>query len=210
VDNVFQKGELEKDYKAARDKLVTPLERQRLYLYYRWVADQISDGILNLALVSRFNVLWETTGESTAWTHREIARIRKLGYIIVLTYPLVQPDTMKWRLDQRSRDEGQEATPAEQMDSKIVSAQTNLMEFLSGKSACPISIMGDSKALSTDCSCDRVIMYNNQLKKGNQQIVFDSKHPQRHKDLLQKVVDDMVSVENLKQYLRRTSGLAQL
>lgn len=202
VDKIFQEGTLGTNYAEARKKLKSPLSRQRLYLYYRWIADQISDTVLNLALLNRYNITWETTGEAIRWTRHEVERIRKLGYTIVLVYPMVSSETIVERLEKRAKNEGQEPAPKGVMANKINSALENLKAFLLDKTSCMDGIITDVFS-GRKCGPDRIIMYNNQLPKGEQEIIFDSDQPDGYREELERATTQVESINNLKQSLEK-------
>lgn len=163
VDDIFQGGEVGEQYKSYRQKIsqmmVSPATQQiylqRLYVYYRWIADQISDQILNLALLGRYNVRWETTGASD-WPRHEIVRINNYKYRTIVVYPLVKTDTLIERAKQRADAVGQEAMPAEQIRKTVDLAQEKLIALL---------------ALS------HVIIIDNNGEPGKETIYFDSARP---------------------------------
>lgn len=77
-------------YQKEMKKDLTKAEKQNLYWNVRKSgADDLSDNLLNTALLNRYDISWETTGEKIAWTVREINRIRKYDYEIVIVYPFV-------------------------------------------------------------------------------------------------------------------------
>jgi energy-coupling factor transporter ATP-binding protein EcfA2 len=206
VDRIFQEGPFGEEYKSARKATESkgPLYTQRLYMYYRWIADQISDSVLNLALLGRFNILWETTGETIHWTRREISRIKSLNYQVILVLPIVGEDEILARLKRRAEQTGQEAAPAKQIEHKIDQSLRNLIDLLSDKQ-CPDWIIDDLllKIDTKSCSPDRVIIYNNQLPDGKQEILFDSDSPNKYKDNLNKSITKLVKNEQFIQYFQK-------
>ncbi len=204
VDDTFQKGPLGKEYKKVQAAIQHRGSKytQRLYTYYRWVADQVADSILNLALLGNYNVLWETTGETITWTRREIARIRELGYIVVLVYPLVGLTELQKRLTLRAIETGQEPTPNLQMKTKVKKALENLVDFLYDID-CPEWIVKQLKLpAEAKCSPDRIILYNNQKPKGQQVIMFDSKYPDDHIENLTNGVHALINNEKFLHYFK--------
>lgn len=175
VDRMFQEGPLADVYTKARNfaRWHGPQHSQRLYRYYRWVADQVADLLLNEALLQGYNVLWESTGESIAWTQREIGRIRLLGYQVLLVFPLVSEAEIMRRLHARVDQEG---TLDEEMSGKIIKASQHLLTLMT-QPACPPWIKTRMKTQDAECSPHRVIIYNNELPPGKQTILFDSKAP---------------------------------
>jgi len=175
VDRIFQEGPLAPVFGRARAFASnrSPLHAQRLYRYYRWVADQIADLVLDEALLGKYHVLWESTGESVAWTQREIARIRSTGYEVVLAFPLVGEDEIMRRMHARAN---QEATLDEEMPAKIMKASKNLLTLMSDQ-GCPAWIRSRLKNPQAVCTPDRVIMYDNEKPPGQQTILFDSANP---------------------------------
>jgi predicted ABC-type ATPase len=51
--------------------------------------DALCDSILDSALLNHYNITWETDEHSLEWTVKEIDRIKRMGYVIVLFYPWV-------------------------------------------------------------------------------------------------------------------------
>jgi energy-coupling factor transporter ATP-binding protein EcfA2 len=196
VDRTFQEGPLAAVYAKARNyaRGRSPLHGQRLYRYYRWVADQVADLLLNEALLQRYNVLWESTGESVAWTQREIARIRLLGYQVLLVFPLVGKAEIMRRLHARLDQEG---APDDEMDGKITKASKNLLTLMT-QPACPHWVQERLKKPDVVCYPHRVIIYDNEVAPGDQTILFDSNAPsQTDVENLQRLVPDA----NLLAYL---------
>lgn len=184
VDDVFQGGDVGKSYKKYREEIVThtqdpekrTLYTQRLYTYYRWIADQIADGILNQALAAKYNVLWETTGASK-WPRHEIARINEYAYRTVVVYPVVDTEELIKRVHQRAQTDQQEAAPPEVIRQIVQKAQENLLELLPAsphfkRDACPEN--------EKYCRAKRVIILDNNGEKGQESIIFDSKAPTRY------------------------------
>lgn len=205
VDDTFQKGPLGQEYKKVQEKLRPqgPKYTQRLYTYYRWVADQVSDSILNLALLGDYNVLWETTGERITWTRREIARIRELGYSVILVYPLVSLQELKRRLTLRSKKTGQEPTPELEMKTKVKKSLENLVDFLYDIQ-CPEWVVRQLQLpKDAQCSPDRVIIYNNQQPKGQQVIMFDSENPQEDIQNMTNGIMSLVENEKFLKYFQK-------
>lgn len=192
VDRMFQEGPLAAVYTQAREfaRGRSPLYAQRLYRYYRWVADQVADLLLNEALLQKYNVLWESTGESVAWTQREIARIRLLGYQVLLVFPLVGEAELMRRLRGRL---GQEATPDDEMPDKILKAAQNLRTLMT-QPACPQWIKDRLKTPEAQCTPHRVIVYDNEAAPGRQTLLFDSDNPpQTNAPRLKALVPDELS-----------------
>ena len=75
--------------------------KSELYYKYRGEADTISDNILNFALLNKYNIAWETTGRTIAWTMKEIKRIQRQDYKVILVYPLVPSEELIKRAKQR-------------------------------------------------------------------------------------------------------------
>ena len=169
-------------YKIGEKKIY----KQRLYTYYRWVADQISDGILNQALAGRHNVIWETTGQSVYWTQRELNRIRSYGYQTIVVYPLVKSQELLVRAKKRALEEQQEPASDEVILSGVKEAQKNLISILPAISGlayanCPVGTtnfeIDDLSGLAfktTGCRSDRVILIDNTGNKGEELVSFDS------------------------------------
>ena len=74
----------------------------KLYWKYRQAAATFSDFILNTALLNKYNIIWETTGRDVTWSIKEIERIRRFGYKIILVYPFVDLDNLRLRVEKRS------------------------------------------------------------------------------------------------------------
>ena len=98
---------------------------QRLYFYYRWVGDQLSDAILNQALAERMHVIWETTGNSIEWTFKELSRVRRMGYRTLIVYPYVKFDLLLSRLEARKQQTGQDYASPSQIEEQVNLAKKN-------------------------------------------------------------------------------------
>jgi predicted ABC-type ATPase len=92
--------------------------------------DQVSDDLLNEALMKGYNVAWETTGATVAWTIKEIKRISKMGYTVVIAYPIVPTSTLISRSKIREKSTGQLAAPAKQIESDVEKSATNVTKLL--------------------------------------------------------------------------------
>lgn len=113
-----------------REERATTNDKTGLYFKYRRDADTISDQILNRALLERFNVAWETTGNTIAWTVREIKRIQKMGYRVTLVYPLVPADELVRRSIAREQITGQTPAPPEHIRAGARKAIQNIEKLL--------------------------------------------------------------------------------
>jgi len=93
----------------------------------RAFADEASDTLLDKALLRRHDIVWETNGKSIAWTVKEAARIRKLGYEIILVYPYVERSTLIHRANSRIN---QESPPASEIIQAADLAQKHLPKLI--------------------------------------------------------------------------------
>jgi AAA domain-containing protein len=201
VDDIFQGGETGARYAEYRQRVLeksAPANRkinaQRLYNSYRWIADQISDLILSRALNDGYNIIWETTGQST-WPRSEISRVGRYRYNTVVVYPLVRTGDLIARAAQREKETGQEPAPESVIRAAVGSAQANLVELLPTREcAAEAGPKAASAAdrLYTDRTCTerahRVILLDNTGARGAISVFFDSadkgKHCGKRRDLL--------------------------
>ena len=173
-------------YKEERDKLIaSSADKQKLQdLYWstRKVADNISDALLNTALLGKYNIVWETNGRTIAWTIKEIKRIQHQNYNTVVVYPWVPiyskingqlgtytPEQLKntcphqkqilpggtGLLDRAVWREvcfGQEAAPADQIIRDAKLAQNNIIKLLN--------------------IVDKVYLYDNSGSYGEEKLIF--------------------------------------
>lgn len=169
VDDIFESGEVGALYKTYRRRIIerygdrSELYTQRLYFYLRWVADQISDSILNRALAGHYNVLWETTGQSD-WPLHELGRASSYGYNTVVAYPLASTNALIERARLRAENDGQEAPPRDRMKQIVESSQTHLIDILPaggelGRPACPADTQFGRGPKG--CRAGRVILIDN-------------------------------------------------
>lgn len=174
VDKIFQSNpEFARQMEEIKSRNPDPLYQQRLYFYYRWVADQISDGILDRALLQRLNVLWETTGERIGWIESELARINCTGYKTVLVFPLVSSENLQKRVTERAIREKQIPASKEDIARQANAAQENLVAFLR-KHKCPDWVVENVQCKIHDCNPKRVIIIDNDTP--NAQVVYDSEN----------------------------------
>jgi predicted ABC-type ATPase len=91
--------------------------------------NEISDMLLDQALLGRKNISWETTGESVSWTMQEIHRWKGLGYSVKLVYPIVSIETAQDRAKDRSIKTGQAAS-IEKIKATAMNAATNVQQLI--------------------------------------------------------------------------------
>jgi predicted ABC-type ATPase len=141
VDSIIQGnhkvGKKFKKYKDDLTKLVniknyTNIEvlQGRLYSYFRWIADQISDMILQKAMLSNYNILWETTGSSgIEYINKWITDKKTKGYTVKIIYPYVELNTLKQRVKTRAKATGQIAASDQKITTMYKAAVKNLNEL---------------------------------------------------------------------------------
>ena len=166
-----------------------PLYTQRLYQYYRWVADQIADLILNEALTQKYHILWETTGNGISWIEREIARINALDYETVIVFPLVSVPVLLQRVTDRAMLEKQVGASEEEIKTQSRNAQNNLIAFLK-KHDCPAWILKNVYATIKSCNPTRIIIFTNETNQA--ELLYDSDE-----------VVNTVNRTNMKKYLSK-------
>ena len=115
-------------YVDFRTKCTTQKERQDLYWYTRrdLRVDDLSTGVVTTSLNKGYSVAYETTGSTMAWTVREIDRARRMGYRIVVLYPLVKVQTLIDRARIREKKTQQTAAPPKKIAHDALSAAKNV------------------------------------------------------------------------------------
>jgi predicted ABC-type ATPase len=99
----------------------------RLYSYFRWIADQISDMILQKAMLENYNILWETTGSSgIEYINKWITDKKTKGYTVKIIYPYVELNTLKQRVKTRAKESGQIAASDKKITTMYKAAVKNL------------------------------------------------------------------------------------
>jgi predicted ABC-type ATPase len=99
---------------AAAAHLRTPEDRlQAVQSAYRnarrTTADNISDLILQLALVQKKHIVWETTLANTHWPSLMARQFMRQGYTVVVVYPIVNRQEQAQRARRRMDQTGQAA-----------------------------------------------------------------------------------------------------
>lgn len=137
VDSIIQ-GEHEvgkkfRKYKEELTKLVNiknyniKVLQGRLYSYFRWIADQISDMILQKAMLENYNILWETTGSSgIEYINNWIDDKKTKGYTVKIIYPYVELEKLKQRVKTRAKETGQIAASYTKITTMYKAAVNNL------------------------------------------------------------------------------------
>jgi len=98
---------------------------ERVYFRYRHAGgDAISENVLERALLGRYHVVWETTGNSIDWTVRTIERAKRANYHIVLVYPYVGEAALAERVRARARTVGRTVAP-KRISQNVAHAQRN-------------------------------------------------------------------------------------
>lgn len=100
---------------------------QSHYKHWRVQADLISDEILNKAISDGYNIAWETTGNTIAWTVRVIRNVLSKGYRVVVVYPLVPTSILVERGVKRTM---QVMAPVSQISDMAVNAARNIKRLL--------------------------------------------------------------------------------
>lgn len=137
VDMIFQRSDLPigRNYKQQLESIKqkyrnTPNLKsytQRLYSYYRWVADQVSDMILHKAMLKNLDIKWETAGGSNV-TYLKFFIEDKInsGYEVKIIYPVVSLDKLKRRVRARKDQEG---ASDEKIESMVIAAQQGINQL---------------------------------------------------------------------------------
>lgn len=132
VDNFVEQapGYLD-DVKAIVDmKLSEKEQSQKLTeVYFRYrksYGDAVSDGVLYQALAKKFNIVWETTGNSIEYAIKTIYEARLNGYLVFLIYPFVETENLKERAKKRAKTSKNPRLPDEAfIASSVIKAQKN-------------------------------------------------------------------------------------
>jgi predicted ABC-type ATPase len=104
-------------------------KKSDLYQKYRPTGDVGSNQIMNRALASRFNIIYETTGASVGWTIGILENAIRHGYRIVVLYPFVPRSTLETRLQHRSSTTLQAQAPSSFIDYAFTNAQNNISQL---------------------------------------------------------------------------------
>jgi predicted ABC-type ATPase len=129
---------------------------QELYWSIRKLMNNVSDQLLDTALLNKSNIIWETTGSAISWTAKEINRIKSYGYDVTILYPYVPSNILVERALKRFKDTGQESAPEEQIRENATKSQQNLIRL--------INIV------------DRVFIYDNSGKPGQEKLIICITH----------------------------------
>jgi predicted ABC-type ATPase len=132
------------------------IEKELSNLYWstrKGGGDIISDVVLDEALLKKYNIAWETTGMTIAWTVREIKRIQKLGYNVVILYPIVLTEQLISRAQARQKTTGQISASAAEIKKGVDAAARNV------KLLAPY--------------VDRLMIYDNSGKKDEEHVVLE-------------------------------------
>jgi hypothetical protein len=154
-----QVNNIKANYPADKHQVYT----QRLYSYYRWVADQLSDLILTTAIVDKHNIKWETSGGvNINYLKTWIDHKTKQNYRVVVIYPYVSRDNLIERIREREKKTQQTGAPTEKIDSMITTSVTKFDQLR--------TIYGDSPAV-------RLVQIDNNdkiLHESERKILYDS------------------------------------
>jgi hypothetical protein len=131
--------------------------------------DDLSDEILQAGLDAGKNIIWETTGESTAWTTRiTMTQAIDKGYRVVTVYPFVYTSTLVKRAGERQKKTGQIPAPAAAIRHTAAVAALNINSIFTY-----YFWRQDKKEIKEDC----VYIYdNNGPTPGSQQMLIGLKN----------------------------------
>jgi hypothetical protein len=103
---------------------------QRLYSYYRWVADQISDMLLYKAMLSNLDIKWETAGGADQeYVKSFITDKIEKGYKVVIIYPVVSKGNLMQRIKERESQTGQEGATEKKIIEMINNAKKGIIKL---------------------------------------------------------------------------------
>ena len=139
VDFIFQNKQFEigQEYQKQVENIKTiyPADKhkvytQRLYNYYRWVADQLSDLILTTAIIEKHNLKWETSGGvNLNYLKTWIDHKTKHNYQVIVIYPYVSRENLIKRIREREKKTQQTGAPEEKIDSMITTSITKFNQL---------------------------------------------------------------------------------
>jgi predicted ABC-type ATPase len=121
------------EYTEGLKQLISDNATEKLqshYKYWRGQADLISDEILNKAIYDGYNIAWETTGNTIAWTVKVIKQVMSKGYRVVVVYPLVPTSLLIERGIKRLKTTMQVMAPANQISKMAINAAKNIKQLL--------------------------------------------------------------------------------
>ena len=138
VDMIFQrsdlpigvnyKSQLESIKQKYRNDINLKSYTQRLYSYYRWVADQISDMILQKAMLRNLDIKWETSGGSNVEYLKSFIEDKiNSGYEVKIIYPVVSLNKLKERIRARKDQEG---ASDEKIEAMVFAAQQGITQLI--------------------------------------------------------------------------------
>lgn len=122
--------------------------------------DDLSDMLLDAALLQNYNIAWETTGANVAWTVKEIKRITKLGYTICILYPIVPTTLLVKRVRERQRKTAQVAADQDQIKKDVIKAADNVKRLLP--------------------YIDQLLVYDNSGNAGEEKVVLEMSNTYLH------------------------------
>lgn len=101
------------------------------FKYRREYGDFMSESILRRALIEKYNVIWETTGNNIDWAIKTIeTEAKSSGYYVVLVYPFVSEDELVKRVKLRAQNSDNPRKPDERrIRSNVKAAQENFEEL---------------------------------------------------------------------------------
>ena len=122
VDDVIAENEKFKNAK--------PAERWKMYKELRENGgDEINDEIMNEALTKKFDVALETTGWSVSWTRDQMEKVTKNGFQAIILYPLVPPNMLITRTQEREQATKQVAAKPEEIAETVRMSIANLFNI---------------------------------------------------------------------------------
>jgi predicted ABC-type ATPase len=75
---------------------------QNKYFACRNEVDDLSTSLFEAAIHYKYNIVYETTGNSIDWLIADMEKLRSNGYLIILAFPLVPYQVLQSRIEQRN------------------------------------------------------------------------------------------------------------
>ena len=85
---------------------MTWFHQRELYFKYRQSADIISSHLLDVAILNRNHIIWETTGTTIQKSILKMDLIKRFGYTVLLAFPFVHEEQIIERIKNRAKEEG--------------------------------------------------------------------------------------------------------
>jgi len=111
------------------DKIISNNENindDKNYWDFRKKYDSASNMMIDMGIISKLHILIETTGKTITYIIKQIEKIKKFGYNIIILYPYVKKEILIDRINKRITNKTQITIKPDEIEEYKIKAEKNI------------------------------------------------------------------------------------